>query len=320
MRVLDVKNLSVSFKSTHKDYITVVHGIDFHVDKGEVLGIVGESGCGKSVTSLSVMGLIPKTQGKVEGEILFGGENLLQKKDREMQRIRGNRIAMIFQDPMTALNPVFTIGNQLIEPFMQHQKLKKKEAAAEAGKMLTQVEIAEPERNMAAYPHQFSGGMRQRVMIAMGLSCKPEILIADEPTTALDVTIQAQVLELMKKMRAELGTAIMLITHDLGVVADIADRIMVMYAGYVVEEAEKFELFKNHKHPYTEGLLKSIPLLTEDRKRLYTIEGTVPSPSSPISGCPFHTRCPYCTDRCKEELPPMREISPKHFVRCFKED
>ncbi|MBP2242712.1 peptide/nickel transport system ATP-binding protein [Cytobacillus eiseniae] len=317
--VLDVKQLRTSFFSEDGE-IPAVDEVSFSVNKGEILGIVGESGCGKSVTSLSIMKLIPQPPGKiVGGEILLNGENLVASSEKRMREIRGNEVAMIFQEPMTSLNPLFTIGNQLIEGIKIHTKIGKKEAFQQAVDMLKLVGLPRAEQIMNDYPHQLSGGMRQRVMIAMALSCHPKLLIADEPTTALDVTIQAQILSLMKDLNEKLDTAIVLITHDLGVVAEVCERVIVMYAGKVVEEAPVMEIFKNPKHPYTLGLLQSVPDVRENKERLYSIPGNVPKPGSIKTGCRFAARCEFVHDRCLTDNPPLYKVNgaEEHTVRCF---
>lgn len=319
--ILEIKNLKTYFY-TYEGVAKAVDGVSYNLAKGEPLGVVGESGCGKSVTALSILRLIPVPPGKiVEGEILFKGKNLLGLTEDEMRKIRGNRISMIFQEPMTSLNPVFTIGNQIQETFQLHQSLSKKEALEKSIEMLRLVNIPTPERAVERYPHELSGGMRQRVMIAMALACSPEILIADEPTTALDVTIQAQILDLMNKLKEELGMAIILITHNLGVVAETAKRVIVMYAGKIVEEAETKTLFGNPKHPYTMGLLKSIPILGDKIRRgkirLNEIPGVVPSLYELPPGCKFSTRCPSVMDICKEKEPELREVGKDHFSSCW---
>jgi oligopeptide/dipeptide ABC transporter ATP-binding protein len=314
--LLEVKNLKTTFK-VKGGTVNAVDGVDFDINEGEVLAVVGESGSGKSVTSLSIMRLIQSPPGKIaEGEILFKGENLLDKTKRQMQDIRGNKISMIFQEPMTSLNPVLTIGRQLSESFIRHEKLSKTEAMKKAVEMLEMVGIPSPDKRVHDYPHQMSGGMRQRVMIAMALSCRPELLIADEPTTALDVTIQAQILDLMLKLKEKLNTSILLITHDLGVVAETADRVVVMYCGQVVEKADAESLFERPLHPYTEGLLRSIPRLDEKCDKLPTIEGSVPNPLDIPRGCRFSTRCERCMEKCTLEEPPLTEVD-GHQVRCF---
>lgn len=316
--LLEVRNLKTYFE-TEDGTVPAVDGVDFWLDKGTTLGIVGESGCGKSVTSLSIMGLIPNPPGKVvEGEILFEGEDLLKKSEAEMRRIRGNEISMIFQEPMTSLNPVFTIGNQIMEAIILHQKLSKADARAKAIEMLRLVGIPSPEKRIDEYPHQLSGGMRQRVMIAMALSCNPKLLIADEPTTALDVTIQAQILDLMRKLRDELGTAIMLITHDLGVVAELCEQVVVMYAGKIVERGDVKTIFARPTHPYTLGLLGSIPKLNSDQRRLQAIPGVVPNPAFMPKGCRFHPRCKYAVEQCKLAQPTLTDLGNGHEVACWR--
>jgi oligopeptide/dipeptide ABC transporter ATP-binding protein len=315
--LVEVKNLKTYF-FTDDGVVPAVDGVDFKIDKGETLGIVGESGCGKSVTSLSLLRLVPNPPGRiVEGEMYFKGENLLEKSESEMRRIRGNDISMIFQEPMTSLNPVFTVGEQIAEAIELHQGLNRREAMARAVEMLKLVGIPAAEKRVDEYPHQMSGGMRQRVMIAMALSCNPTLLIADEPTTALDVTIQAQILELMKGLKEKLGTAIMLITHDLGVVAEMAENVLVMYAGKVVEYAGVKTIFKSPKHPYTIGLLGSIPRLDRPKERLYVIEGAVPNPFDMPEGCRFHPRCPEAREICKTKEPDLIRLNGQQ-VRCWK--
>ena len=314
--LLSVKDLQVQFH-TKKGINTAVDGISFSIGKGEILGIVGESGCGKSVSSMSILRLLGTNAKISEGSIKLGDRELLTLTEDEMCKIRGNEIAMIFQDPMTALNPIMTIGDQLIEPLVIHQGYKKKDAWKEAIEVLKKVGIAAPEKRMKEYPHQLSGGMRQRVMIAMAVSCAPKLLIADEPTTALDVTIQAQILELMMELREKMDTAIMLITHDMGVVAETADNILVLYAGKVVEYGSVKDIFNDPKHPYTQGLLSSIPPLTEDKEELNTIEGTVPAPGQMPAGCRFSPRCPYATERCKVEQPGIYQAGGA-LVSCFR--
>ena len=297
--LLDIQNLKTSFTSDGLKTMAV-DDVSFTVHEGETVGIVGESGSGKSVTSLSVLGLIEAPAGKIEdGKIIFEGKNLLEYTEKEMQKIRGRDISMIFQEPTTALNPTKICGEQIAEAIVIHQKKSKAEAMKMAVEMLTLVGIPLPEQRAKEYPHQLSGGMRQRVMIAIALSCNPKLLIADEPTTALDVTIQAQILKLMRKLKERFGMAIMLITHDLGVVAEMSEKVVVMYLGKVVEEADVVELFKNPKHPYTLGLMKSIPTLNTPKGRLYTIEGTIATADNRPSGCGFHPRCPYAMEICK---------------------
>lgn len=317
--LLEVNNLKTEFKM-RKGIVKAVDNVSFSIDKGEVLAVVGESGSGKSVTSLSIMGLL-QDPGKVTGgEVLFKGENLLTKSKKEMQEIRGNHISMIFQEPMTSLNPVYKIKEQLMESIMLHMKLSKKEAYERAVEMLDLVGIPSPRERASDYPHQMSGGMRQRVMIAMALACNPELLIADEPTTALDVTIQAQILELLNEMRKKFNMAVLLITHDLGVVSETADRVAVMYCGRVMENADVKDIFDNPLHPYTEGLLKSIPRLEDESEEpLYMIKGMVPNPLKMPAGCPFSDRCEKCMERCQKEMPKLMNIN-GHEVRCFLYD
>ncbi len=316
--LLEVRDLKTYFK-TEGGLFRAVDGVSFQVRRGRTLGIVGESGCGKSVTSLSIMGLVPQPPGiKAGGEILFEGEDLLRKRPAELRRIRGSAISMIFQEPMTSLNPVFTVGDQIVEAITAHLSLGAAEARERAIAMLRRVRIPSPERRIDDYPHQMSGGMRQRVMIAMALACGPKLLIADEPTTALDVTIQAQILDLMRTLRDETGTSIILITHDLGVIAEIADEVVVMYAGKIVESAPVRHLFADPQHPYTIGLMGSIPKLDEERTRLASIEGTVPAPFALPEGCRFNPRCPFADDRCRREEPPLRALSEGHAVACWK--
>lgn len=315
-KLLEVKNLKTYFK-TEDGVVPSVNGVSFSVEKGETLAIVGESGCGKSVTSLSIMGLIAPPGEVVGGEILFEGKNLLALSKKELRMLRGNKLSMIFQEPMTSLNPVFTIGNQLGEVFCLHQKLDKQQARLKSIEMLERVGIPRADKVVDSFPHQLSGGMRQRVMIAMALACNPALLIADEPTTALDVTIQAQILELLKELNKQYQTGVILITHDLGVVAEMADRVVVMYAGEVVEEANVFELFAQPKHPYTRGLLGSLPKLDEQREELDSIPGSVPNPLDMPGGCAFHPRCPAATEQCKTMKPSLNEVAPNHLARCF---
>ncbi|MDP3488002.1 MAG: ABC transporter ATP-binding protein [Bacillota bacterium] len=315
--MLEIKDLRTAFY-IREGIVPAVDGVSFHINKEETLAVVGESGCGKSVTALSVMRLIKSPPGRIErGEILFDGKNLLNLTQQEMRHIRGNDIGMIFQEPMTSLNPVFTIGNQIAEAIMLHQMVSASEARAKGIDMLRRVEIPIPEKRFDEYPHQLSGGMRQRVMIAMALSCNPKLLIADEPTTALDVTIQAQILDLMRGLRKSLGMSIMLITHDLGVVASMADRVVVMYAGKVVEEATVQDVFKKPMHPYTHGLLNSIPHLDHDVEKLHVITGTVPNMLYLPEGCRFGPRCPYAQDKCRQEQPTLNASGPEHKVSCW---
>jgi len=318
--LLQIKGLKTHF-FTDDGVSPAVDGVDYEVRKGETLGVVGESGCGKSVTALSIMRLIPDPPGKIiAGDIVFEGQSLLALSNEEMRRIRGNKISMIFQEPMTSLNPVYTIGNQISEALRLHQGLSKKDAHDRSIDMLQLVGIPLPERRVNEHPHQLSGGMRQRAMIAMALSCNPSLLIADEPTTALDVTIQAQILDLMVSLKADLDTAIILITHDLGVVAESAARVVVMYAGKVVEEADVYNIFEHPLHPYTEGLLESIPRIdhsTQKKARLTEIQGVVPIPSQLPTGCHFHPRCPKVMDVCRHENPELKEEKADHRVRCW---
>lgn len=316
-RILELKDVKTSFY-THLGEVQAVRGVSFTLDKGEALGIVGESGSGKSVTSMSIMKLV-QYPGKVkEGQILFKGEDLVPKNKKEMMSIRGNEIAMIFQDPMTSLNPVYTIGDQIMEATIKHQGLSKSEAREKAIEMLKLVGIPSPEKRVDNYPHEFSGGMRQRAMIAIALSCQPDLLIADEPTTALDVTIQAQILELMKDIKEKLDTAIILITHDLGVVADVCSRIIVMYGGLIMEEGTAEEIFYTPKHPYTMGLLKSIPRLDlAEKQRLVPIPGTPPDLLKPPVGCPFASRCPYAMNICIETMPEYTVSETGHRAACW---
>lgn len=318
MPLLEVNGLKTQF-FTQDGVVKAVDGVSFYVNEGETLGIVGESGCGKSVSVLSVMRLIPQPPGKiVDGEVLFDGEDLLKMDDEQIRHVRGNKIAMIFQDPMTSLNPVLTIGRQIGEALELHMGMKKEEARKRSAELLSMVGIPEAEMRLDDYPHQFSGGMRQRAMIAMGLACNPRLLIADEPTTALDVTIQAQIVELVKRLRDEIGMAIIWITHDLGVVAGLADRMMVMYAGHVVEEAPVKEVYADPRHPYTLGLLGSLPRLDEVREdRLTSIEGLPPDLIALPSGCPFEPRCVYAVDRCREVRPELEPVGPRHRIACW---
>lgn len=316
-KVLQVKNLQTHFTSD-AGVVKAVDGVSFEVGKGETLGIVGESGSGKSVTSLSVMRLLKDTPGKIAGgEILYEGRDLTKISEREMRKIRGNEIAMIFQEPMTSLNPVYKIGRQLEESIILHMKVSKKAARERSIQMLTAVGISRPEKIVFEFPHQLSGGMRQRVMIAMAMACNPKVLIADEPTTALDVTIQAQILELMKSLTTTTDTAILLITHDLGVVAEMCDRVVVMYGGRAVEESDVVSIFTNPKHPYTQGLLESIPKIGDRVDRLSSIPGNVPIPAHMPMGCKFAPRCPHAMDVCWEQEPSFDKLTDNHSVRCW---
>ena len=316
-KVLEVKNLKTYFY-TDEGEIPAVDGVDFSLERGETLAIVGESGCGKSVTSLSILRLIATPPGKiVDGEILYNGRDLLKLSEKEMRSVRGNDISMIFQEPMTSLNPVFTVGKQIMESLIYHQNMTKEQARERAIEMLRLVDIPNPEKCINNYPHNLSGGMRQRVMIAMALACNPKVLIADDPTTALDVTIQAQILKLMAELQKKTETGIILITHDLGIVAQIARNVMVMYAGEAVEYADVRSIFKDPRHPYTIGLLKSIPSIHETQDELYTIKGMVPSPKNLPKGCLFAPRCEYATERCLQERPPLVDIGEGRKLRCW---
>jgi oligopeptide/dipeptide ABC transporter ATP-binding protein len=313
-----VRGLRTTFRGEQGE-VWAVDGVDLRVERGRTLGIVGESGCGKSVTALSIMGLVPQPPGRIAaGEVLFEGEDLLKAPAQRLRDLRGDKLAMIFQEPMTSLNPAFTVGDQITEALLRHRAIGKEEAKNAAIEMLRRVRIPSPERRAKDYPHQLSGGMRQRVMIAMALACNPKLLIADEPTTALDVTIQAQILELMRALREELGTAIILISHDLGVIAELADEVAVMYAGRIVERCAVGRLFAESQHPYTVGLLGSIPRLHMERERLAAIQGFVPDAAALPEGCPFHPRCPFAVDRCSKEIPPLEEINAGHFVACWR--
>jgi oligopeptide/dipeptide ABC transporter ATP-binding protein len=320
-RLLEVKGLKTYF-DTDEGTVKAVDGVSFHLDKGETLAVVGESGSGKSVMSLSVMRLIPTPPGRIaEGQILFEGQDLVRKSERDMRRIRGNDISMIFQEPMTSLNPVYTVGDQIAEAIVLHQGKSYREAMKLAADMLDLVGIPEPGKRVKNYPHQMSGGMRQRVMIAMALSCGPKLLIADEPTTALDVTIQAQILDLMRKLQSEIGMSILFITHDLGVVAEMADRAVVMYAGRAVEEAQINDIYADPKMPYTLGLLNSIPRVdraAEHQERLQAIPGNVPNPLYLPEGCAFHPRCRFVQDQCKATVPALEDTGSGHMVRCIR--
>ncbi len=315
--LLQVEGLHVSF-DTPRGTAHAVDGVDFSLQAGETLCIVGESGCGKSVTALSIMGLVPMPPARVSGRIRFEGRELVGLSRAELSDLRGDRLAMIFQEPMTSLNPAFTVGAQLAEVLVRHRGLDAAAARAAAIDMLRRVRIPAPERRVDDYPHRMSGGMRQRVMIAMALLCAPALLIADEPTTALDVTIQAQVLQLMRGLRDETGTSIVLITHDLGVVAEMADRVVVMYAGQVVEQAPVGELFAMPQHPYTVGLMGAIPSIDAPRERLAAIDGMVPAATAMPAGCRFAARCPFADARCRDAAPPLAEVSPGHLSRCWK--
>lgn len=315
--LLKVDNLSTWFY-TDDGIVKAVNDVSFSLNKGHTLGIVGESGCGKSITSLSVMRLVDSPPGKiVGGKIIFKGEDLLAKSEEEMRRVRGKRIAMIFQEPMTSLNPVYTVGRQIEESLLIHESMTKKEAKRRALEMLRLVRIPLPEKRFDEYPHQLSGGMRQRVMIAIALACSPELLICDEPTTALDVTIQAQILALIDELKEKTGTSVIMITHDLGVISEITDEVLIMYAGEIVEYAPKAQLFKNPLHPYTQGLIACVPKLGRDSDRLQTIEGTVPSFDDMPAGCTFWPRCPFAESICKEKKPPLIDCG-NRTVRCHR--
>lgn len=314
--ILEVNNLEVEFKTKH-GVVQPLRDVDFQIHEGETLGIVGESGCGKSVTSLSIMGLLPKGKGSIKnGEIIFKGKNIAGISDREIRKLRGNEIAMIFQEPMTSLNPVFTIGDQLSQPLKKHTHLNHTQVRSKVIEMLKLVGIPRAEEIIHQYPFELSGGMRQRVMICMAIICKPDLLIADEPTTALDVTIQAQILDLLKRLKNENNMSVIFITHDLGVVAEMCDRVIVMYAGQVVEEADIQTFFENPKHPYSQGLLASLPKEDERKQHLKTISGHVPSPNELPNGCSFSNRCPMAFDLCRKKAPPIIKEKDRMF-RCW---
>ncbi|SES68267.1 ABC transporter ATP-binding protein [Anaerobranca gottschalkii] len=314
-KLLDIQNLTIHY-ITEDGTVKAVNGIDIQLNSGETLGLVGETGAGKTTTALGIMRLVPNPPGKIMGgRIIFEGKDLLELSEEEMRKIRGNKISMIFQDPMTSLNPVMTVGEQIAEVIQIHQKLNDKEALEKAKEMLELVGI--PGVRHSNYPHEFSGGMKQRVVIAIALACNPQLLIADEPTTALDVTIQAQVLEMMKKLKEEFNTAMILITHDLGVVAEVCDKVAIMYAGEIIEYASIEDLYNNPKHPYTIGLFGSIPNIEEDVERLNPIKGLMPDPTNLPSGCPFHPRCPKAKDICKEQVPATTDLGNGHKVRCL---
>ncbi|SET36041.1 peptide/nickel transport system ATP-binding protein/oligopeptide transport system ATP-binding protein [Salinibacillus kushneri] len=319
-QLLDVQNLKIQFR-TGEGKLSPVRDISFQVHKGETLCIVGESGCGKSITSLSLMGLLP-ANGEIAEEsfIKLDSDELTGKSQDELRKLRGNRMSMIFQEPMTALNPVFTVGYQLREPLYIHQKLSRKEANQKAVELLDKVGIPDPKKRVKQYPHELSGGMRQRVMIAMALACKPSLLIADEPTTALDVTIQAQILDLIEDLKQEMDMGIIFVTHDMGVVAEIADRVMVMYAGEVVEIGEVEEIFNHPKHPYTQGLLASVPNVEDDEHTLESIPGTLPNVNEKIEGCRFHPRCPLATEQCRKQAPPIFHVNENHTSKCWLQE
>ncbi|MGH8850893.1 MAG: ABC transporter ATP-binding protein [Casimicrobiaceae bacterium] len=316
--LLELRDLRTLFTLEGGGEFAAVDGVGFTLDAGRTLGVVGESGCGKSVTALSIMGLVARPGRIGGGTIRFDGVDLLKLPASAMRELRGDRISMIFQEPMTSLNPAFTIGEQIVEGIVRHRAASAPTAKSLALEMLRRVHIPSPEERFDDYPHRLSGGMRQRVMIAMALSCNPKVLIADEPTTALDVTVQAQILDLMRLLREETGTAIILITHDLGVVAELADEVVVMYAGRVVESADVRALFAEPQHPYTVGLLGSIPRLDVEQTRLAAIEGQVPNPAAPVAGCRFHPRCPFAYERCRREDPPLRDVGAGHRSACWR--
>lgn len=317
-RVLEINDLNVGF-SSYGETTNIVNDVSFYIEEGETVGIVGESGCGKSMTALSIMRLIKCPPGYIKGEIRLNGRSLTELSERQMCDVRGKDVSMIFQEPMTSLNPVITIGKQLMEVFRSHEKMTREEAFKRSVEALELVKIASPQQRMKEYPHQLSGGMRQRVMIAMALSCRPRLLIADEPTTALDVTIQAQILKLMRNLKETLDTSVMLITHDLGVVREVCSRAIILYCGQVIEEGTVEELFENPCHPYTQGLLKSLPVMGS-RDRLYVIPGTVPSPDKLPLGCVFNPRCGHATEQCRSCGPEMKQITSSHSVKCWLYD
>lgn len=315
--LLEVKNLKTYFH-TDEGVVKAVDDVSFKIKEKETLAVVGESGCGKSMTAMSIMRLVPKPIGKIEGgEIIFKGQDLLTMSNNEIRDIRGNEIALIFQEPMTSLNPVFTIGYQIGEVLMLHKKMSKKEALEEAIKLLSIVKVPRPEEIASCYPYELSGGMRQRVVIAMAIACNPKLLIADEPTTALDVTIQAQILDIMRELKEKINTSILLITHDLGVVAEMADYVVVMYSGKIVEEASVIELYENPKHPYTIGLLKSKPVINKFQDELYSIKGQVPNPLDMPEGCYFNPRCKMAKDICRKKRPILKKVGEGHYVSCW---
>ncbi len=318
--LLSVKNLSTHF-FMEGGTVRAVENVSYDLEEGETLSIVGESGCGKTVSALSLLRLVPDPPGRVvSGQVIFEGRDLLALSEEELCAIRGNRIAMIFQEPMTSLNPVLTIGYQVMEPLMIHTSMSRKQAIVECISLLKRVQIPDAEVRLRAYPHQFSGGMRQRAMISMGLSCSPRLIIADEPTTALDVTIQAELLELMKGLTRDLGTALIIITHNLSIVARYADKVIVMYAGKIVEKAATRDLYRNPRHPYTVGLMESVPRLDQDvREKLKPIAGQPPDPACLPEGCPFHPRCRHAVDICRHEMPGLKQISPGHDAACWIE-
>ncbi len=316
MSLLSINSLQVNIPAPGDSVLRAIDNVSFNIQRGEVFGLVGESGCGKSMTALSIMGLLPAVTGRPGGEIFFEGDDLLLNSDKQMRRIRGNRIAMVFQEPMTSLNPVFTVGYQIAELLITHKKKSKKKALDRAVELLEVVKVPSPGLRVKQYPHQMSGGMRQRVMIAMALACDPALIIADEPTTALDVTIQAQILELLEDLRQRTGTSMLFITHDLGIVAEISQRVMVMYAGAAMEQAPASGLFKGPLHPYTQGLLESLP--GEKDRPLKPIPGSVPAPDDFPPGCRFEPRCRYRINECRQSEPELQELKPGHLVRCLK--
>ncbi len=316
--LLEVRGLEVRLRTAEGD-ITALAGIDLDIGAGESVGVVGESGSGKSMTALAIMRLIPSPPGRISGgQVKFEGSDLLRRSERDMRSVRGSEIAMIFQEPMTSLNPVISVGSQIVEAILLHERVSLRAARARAVEMLGMVGVPSPAQRAKQYPHEMSGGMRQRVMIAMAIACRPKLLIADEPTTALDVTVQAQILELLADLQDELGMSVMLITHNLGVVAEFTRRVVVMYAGRIVEEGTIGDVFDGPLHPYTEGLLASVPTLTSEVDRLKPIEGMVPSPYHPVSGCPFHPRCPYVQEACRQILPPLLELTPGRRAACIR--
>jgi peptide/nickel transport system ATP-binding protein len=315
--ILKIENLKTYF-NTWAGIVKAVDGINLDVKEGETLGLVGESGSGKSVTALSILGIVPRPGKIIDGRILFKGENLLEKTESELQKVRGKEIGYIFQDPATSLNPVLSVANQLTEVIMRHQNVTKREALEKAIELFKLVEIPDPELKIWNFPHQLSGGMKQRMAVARALSCQPSLLLADEPTTNLDVTIQAQILQLMKTLKEKLSMAMILITHDMGVVAEVADRITVIYAGRVCETADTRTIFYKPRHPYTVALLTAVPSLALRKEKLAVIPGTIPNLIEPPSGCRFHPRCEYAKDACAKEIPPLKEIEPGHFVACIR--
>ncbi len=315
---LEIKDLKVSF-GTRKRKVEVVSGVSLHIPEGKIVGVVGESGCGKTVTALSIMRLIPDPPGKITGgEITFDGVNLLELSENDIRALRGNRISMIFQEPISSLNPVFSVGDQIGEAIRTHLRLSKKEERERVIELLKLVGMAAPEKRLSSYPHELSGGMCQRVMIAMALACHPQLLIADEPTTALDVTIQAGILELIDELKEKMGMSVLLITHDLGIIAEVADYVYVMYAGKIVEHASVTDLFDSPAHPYTIGLMGSIPRLNDHEQKLNAIPGTIPSPHEFPSACRFQDRCPYVIDKCRIDEPPLELVNKMHYSACFR--